>query len=83
MTQYASEDVTKVVKNITCPYLVIKAEKTPYEDARPNYWDNAQSLKEYCKNFCLIELEGNHHIHMTKTEVVAEAVIPFLQKHDI
>lgn len=81
--QYSSDEINQLAKLITCPYLVIKASGTPYQSQRPDYWDCAQVLKESSKDFKLVELEGSHHLHMTKSELVAGEVIPFLKKYDI
>lgn len=82
-SQYSSEDIMQMAKLITCPYLVIKASQTPFQRQRPDYWDCTKILKESSKDFQLVELEGTHHIHMTKSEEVAKEVIPFLKKYNL
>lgn len=81
--QYSPEDIMEIATLITCPYLVIKASETCYERSRPEYWSCSQVLKKSSKDFRFIELEGSHHIHLTKSELVAKEVIPFLKQYDI
>lgn len=38
----------------------------------------AEQCRYHCRSFKILELEGNHHVHMNQADLVAEHIRPFL-----
>lgn len=78
---YTNESIREIQRVITCPYLVLKASVTPFYEE--NYWSNVlEILNKSSSDLRFKVLEGCHHMHLTKPQMVADEINPFLQKHD-
>lgn len=80
-TLVLNEDQIKaIVSNITCPLLIIKARnglQKLKDDVLNEYVD---IYRKSSAEFCLVEVEGTHHVHLTHPELVAPYINEFLSK---
>ncbi len=73
------DQLVSAIRAIRCPFLLIKA-KNSYLNGIPEFNEFFQNvfLKSTGDTFCLIEVEGNHHVHLTHPHLVAPHVTNFL-----
>ena len=85
LTCYVTGETMELTRKIDCPYLTIENPRTPVPNAmgqlfRRNIID---VLARSSRDFQLVKLDGEHHMHMTEPDVVANVIKPFLDKHDV
>ncbi|XP_058794689.1 probable serine hydrolase isoform X2 [Phymastichus coffea] len=80
---YTQEEIKEMAQLITCPYLVIKATKSPFYKKQA-YWSEVSSILKYSsKDFRSVHLDGSHHLHMMQQDKVADVMNSFLEKYDV
>ena len=85
LTFYATEEAAEWTGKVDCPYLIIENPRTPMPSemrqlCRKNIID---VLARSSRDFRLVSLDGEHHMHMIEPEVVANEIKPFLDKYDV
>lgn len=76
-----SQDLNIVLaRRITCPYMFIKATKSPYYERRRFHEEVADVMKER-PNFEYHLVDANHHLHLTEPEKIAGIVSDFILKY--
>ena len=80
---HTMQDAREMAQCIKCPYLVIRATDTPFYHEN-KYWSNVGDvLKNNSKDFCIADVNGAHHVHLTNAQEVADKINPFLDKYNI
>ena len=64
-----------VMREITCPVLVVMASDGLYKD-----YPAIEQRFDYLKDVERVDMEGGHHLHMQFAEQVAEKIIDFWSK---
>ncbi|XP_055639574.1 probable serine hydrolase [Toxorhynchites rutilus septentrionalis] len=77
-----SQDVClSMAKQLTMPFLFIKATQSPYFEDKRYYDQVVDVLKAENPFFVLRAVKGKHHVHLTEPERVAPVVTDFLLKY--
>jgi len=71
------EQAKVVARGITCPFLLIIGKQSiiPESEFYEEFFD---IYRKGSRDFRLVALEGRHHVHLSKPELVAPHVIDFL-----
>lgn len=73
-------DVLKfIISNLKCDLLLIKAKESPIYTDEESLKEFLEIYKTKCKTFKLVEVEGDHFVHMNNPKSIASVVNPFLQ----
>lgn len=71
----STDQVKAFLKKITCPVLVIRAK-----NGLPIDLNEAKDMINSLSNVTYHEIEGNHHVHLDKPDVVASLINDFISK---
>ena len=79
---YTHEELKKLIGEMTCPVLIVKAKRGNFYEPEEVSRD---ILEVYERNpkFKYVEVEGLHHVHLNEPEVVAPRILDFLKEHDL
>lgn len=80
---YTQEEIREMSQLITCPYLVLRALKTPIFKLDTYWTDVSAILKDRCADFRVVDLDRSHHLHMMQPDEVANVINPFLETHNV
>jgi len=80
LNKVSREFLLHLAENISCPHLIIKADKGPWYDTKER---NEELLNIYKKNerFEYHKVEGNHHVHLSHPQRVLPIINLFLDKY--
>ncbi|XP_023235821.1 serine hydrolase-like protein [Centruroides sculpturatus] len=73
-----SELVKTVILNIKCDLLLIKAKDSPVYTDEESLNECIEIYKTKCNSFKLVEVEGNHFVHLNNPERIAPIINSFL-----
>lgn len=76
----SKEMFVELAKQITCPYLFVKATQSKSENGK-NFIAIVEMLKKENAQFELFMAPGNHHVHLTNPTVISEQITNFLNKY--
>ena len=78
-SNFTTEQLKAIARGITCPYLIVTGKKsaTPFEprEVLGEIYDIHRARSE---DFRLVEVDGPHHVHLTKPDLVAPHIYNFL-----
>ncbi|GFS64658.1 serine hydrolase-like protein [Nephila pilipes] len=81
---FSHEDLKGILKNLQCNLFIILGKDTPniFKTRSPEVIDEFLDLyKEICKTYRLVEIDGNHFVHLNNPERVAPLIDEFFQQH--
>ena len=68
------EDQVILARQITAEILIVKCKDAPYFESQEYYEEQIEALRTNSKKLEYIEVEGNHHAHLTHPERVAPLI---------
>lgn len=82
-SMFSQEQLEEFAKLITCPYLILRGEESPYfADSKEAYHTSLKVFQDCNKNVYYKEVPGKHHFHLTNADSAAAEIKPFLEKYD-
>ncbi|XP_058056475.1 probable serine hydrolase [Anopheles bellator] len=69
----------RLARNLTMPFLFVKASESPYWEKKQYYDEAIEILRSNNAHFELQRVDGMHHVHLTQPERVAPIVSDFLR----
>lgn len=75
---YPKEDQLIMASKVTADVLIIKFTEGPYFEPVEDYLEHVEALKRNSKNVQYVEVEGQHHAHLTHPERIAPIISRFL-----
>lgn len=72
-----TEQIKDVARAITCPLLIIKAQRS-LSLAAELFGEFYEIYRNASRDFRLVEVDGRHHVHLSKPELVAPLIINFI-----
>ena len=72
------EDQLILARKVTADVLIIKFKEGPYFESPEDYAEHVEALKFKSKCVRYVEVEGQHHTHLTHPERIAPIIIDFL-----
>lgn len=71
----------EMTKHIKCPYLYIKADKSPFYENKRYLEEVVNSMQANNPQFEWHKVDGTHHVHLTDPTKVSPLISEFLLKH--
>lgn len=68
-----------LASKVTADVLIIKFTDGPYFESREDQMEHVEALKKGAKSVRYVEVEGNHHAHLTNPERIAPIISDFLK----
>lgn len=79
---FTHEHIMKLAERITCPYLLIKADSSPYFQPKELVLETVEGIKKNSVDSSWNVVPGKHHLHLTHPERVANVINPFIEKYN-
>lgn len=77
LSGYTEEQHVQFAKRVQCPHLIIKADKGPMYEGRQVHERFVQLYRDSNARFRYVDVEGTHHVHLVRADVVAPHVVQF------
>lgn len=74
---WPKEDQLVLARKVTADVLIIKFLDGPYFESEEDYLEHVEALKTKSKNVQYVEVEGQHHAHLTHPERIAPIISKF------
>lgn len=81
-SNYISHEVTmKLAKDITAPYLFVRANQSHIRGDRKNFEETIDAMKATNSNFEIFNVDGGHYVHLVSPTAISGKLTEFLCKH--
>jgi len=78
VVRFSIDDHRSLIKNnLNCHLKIIKAKQGPYYEPRAVLEEFKNYYQAQCKSYEYVEVEGRHHVHMDRPEMVAAHINQF------
>lgn len=75
---FTTEQLKAVARGIVCPFLLIKAKQTSVFEPKELYREFYDIYRDASEDFRYVEVDGKHHVHLSRPELVAPIIENFL-----
>lgn len=75
---FTTEQLKAMSRRVTCPLLIVRAKRTSVFESLELWGEFLDIYREYSKDFRYVEVDGRHHVHLSRPELVAPHIWKFL-----
>ncbi len=76
---YPQEVIVSFANEVKCPHLIVKAKEGRFYEKDENVQQVLKIYRENNSKFSLVEVDGNHHVHLNNADQVWPVIEDFLK----